>query len=134
MSARIVFKGKIAVRRLLAEQRAAHNLLLRHGGDDVLFEVDPAEQDGDVISRLVVQFGFLFHGVVRKLPRPARNDCHERALKALSENEHNVFATGWSLCDDDLWRPHSWVLRRGVIYEPTPVVREAYFGLVVNQP
>ncbi len=134
MSARIVFKGKIAVRRLLPEQRAAHDMLLRHGGDDVLFEIDPAENDGDAVARLVVRFGFRFHGAVRKLPRARRNDCHERAREALRENEHNVYATGWALSDDDLWRPHSWVLRRGVVYEPTPVLREAYVGLVVNNP
>ena len=63
--------------------------------------------------------------------------CRDRArggVAAAGGNEHKVFATGWALSDDDLWRPHSWVVRRGVIYEPTPVVRDAYFGLVVNEP
>jgi hypothetical protein len=99
--------------------------LLQLGGNGLVFRLEP---DLDVLLSRGEPIGG------PKLLIPGRpSDCHRNVSRLWRATPGRTrIVTGWSLVSDDqLWRQHSWLLRRNVIVETT-TRRRRYFGVVFS--
>lgn len=101
--------------------------LLSFGGSNVMMEVLDSDN-----PRVLSRGQFWYADKVIWMPyRP--NQCHKNSCDLWVENkDKTTIATGYALCDDGLWRCHSWVIqikdRSARVVETTPCKRKAYFG------
>ena len=100
--------------------------LLQLGGDGLVFRLEP---DLD----LLLSRGKPIGGPKLLIPgRPS--DCHRNVARLWRTMPGFArIVTGWSLVpDDQLWRQHSWLLRRNVLIETT-TRRKRYFGVIFSE-
>lgn len=61
------------------------------------------------------------------------NRCFENSALHYINDPYNVDVyIGYALCDDDMWRPHSWIIKKGEIKETTRNKMKAYYGVKLN--
>lgn len=83
-------------------------------------------------TEMLSQHGMLveYKRILRR--RLARNECHNNARMLHQRDPTNIlYATGYGLSDDGLWRNHSWCMRDDVLIETT-ISRMMYFGMLEN--
>jgi len=101
--------------------------LLSFGGTDMVI-LEEGEPEADNIMTK----GKLYGATYRKV-RGVPCHCHENVVeqKAKYPEKYRI-VTGYALCDDSLWRQHSWLVdKKDRTYETT-VPRFAYFGYLVE--
>jgi len=106
--------------------------LLAMGGDSV------SPQPDQFIS-LIVKDGRIFEDMPIKLRKGEQNGCHRNVARLWTQRRARTqivgIGTGYGLSDDNMWRPHSWLvgIAKGQPYViETTVPREAYFGVSFN--
>jgi len=99
--------------------------LLAIGGYEVV--VRPDTYLLDVVNR-----GQLFEDAHIRIVRGLPNQCHYNAARLWLRGRCSNIATGYYLCFDGRWLPHSWgVTRAGVILDSHSGGR-LYFGTVLD--
>ncbi len=102
--------------------KALSGLILKQGGALV---VPPLEEDLSFL-RFLARKSEAIEGAVTLVPGEPSH-CHDNVIELWQHDELDAIGTGFALSEDELWRPHSWGLRGGVIIETT-VPRVRYFG------
>ena len=99
--------------------------LLAIGGSEVVVRPDTYLLD-------VVKRGQLFEDAHIRIVRGLPNQCHYNAARLWLRGRCSNIATGYYLCFDGRWLPHSWgVTRAGVILDSHSGGR-LYFGTILD--
>lgn len=104
--------------------------LLSIGGKRV---VEVYEEDLDKL----LERGKIISGkprLIKKGMRPSR--CHQNSIyyhnRYTKQKPELRIVTGWALTEDDgFWRQHTWLVNKNEIIETT-VIRQVYFGFVLE--
>jgi tetratricopeptide (TPR) repeat protein len=105
--------------------------LLTLGGQRMVYRYEPDLEA--LLSR-----GEVFEGQAELVPGASR-DCHANAARRWSEQKEGLaIVTGYVLSEDDLWRQHSWLLRKHPTANQchlleTTVERVKYFGVILTE-
>lgn len=83
-------------------------------------------------ARNLISKGRLFSPSSVRMIRGTPNHCHTNVARLVMANPTSFTAwTGMSLCDDNVWRAHSWAVdRKGTVIETT-APRMIYYGCPV---
>lgn len=107
--------------------------ILSAGGKVVHVVGDEAEVD------MIMDKGQFFDGEASVVEGGAHMLCHNNSLKYYLENEGMRLCTGYaaSITEKDneyMWVNHSWCIdKEGVIHECTPIKRDKYFGVIMDE-
>jgi hypothetical protein len=104
--------------------------LLRHGGTRFQDDVVLFEQLGPDLTAKLLKQGHVFAGEEAQMHPMIPEECHSNAL-LLAARAGAEWWMGLALGHDDVWRIHSWAVRRGQLLETT-AAREKYFGVKVR--
>jgi len=96
--------------------------LLEYGGLEVVYQPEPHLTE--LLARGQV---FTTHRLLRRPIEVCRCHGNSALIWHLSQGRTKI-VRGYVLCDDGLWRQHSWGLENGRVIETTPVRRVRYVG------
>jgi hypothetical protein len=102
-------------------------LLLQLGGRELVAPPNP-----DSAVQLLVAAGFVMAGpVLCKIMENSK--CHRNVARVWTQRRDGIvgIGTGYALSGDELWRQHSWGVRREGILETTES-RTKYFGILLQ--
>jgi len=104
--------------------------LLAQGGTHMVYRLEPD------LEPLLLR-GEVFDELAELVPGELHT-CHANAALLWNENrEALALVTGYALSEDDLWRQHSWLLRKQPTVEQSRLIettakRVTYFGFILN--
>jgi len=103
-----------------------YSRILEHGGDRVVPMPEPHLD-------LLLDRAEYYPGRSLTLPgRPCH--CHVNcSIEYMASPDIYRLATVYALSKDELWRQHSWLVKRGNKIIETTSKRHAYFGVVLNE-
>ena len=99
--------------------------LLAIGGSEVV--VRPDTYLLDVVNR-----GQLFEDAHIRIVRGLPNQCHYNAARLWLRGRCSNIATGYYLCFDGRWLPHSWGVTRASVILDSHSGGRLYFGTVLD--
>lgn len=80
-------------------------------------------------ARILVSWGRVFRPCRVKMVSGSRNHCHTNVARLVASDPKKFEAwTGMSLCEDGLWRSHSWAVDTDGTVVETTVPRLIYYG------
>ena len=114
------------------KQKEITRRILGAGGKVVHVVGDDAEID------MMMEKGQLFDGEAAVVEGGEYMLCHNNSLKFYLENEGMRLCTGYaanaSQDKDYMWVNHSWCVDNdGIIHECTPIKRDKYYGVIMDE-
>jgi hypothetical protein len=89
---------------------------------DVVILPDPLLDD-------ILEHGELFDCNRIRIVRGVANQCHRNAATLWLKGRCSALATGYYLCFDGMWRPHSWGIAKAGAILDTHSGGQKYFGI-----
>ena len=114
------------------KQKEITKRILSAGGKVFHVVGDEAEVD------MMMEKGQLFDGETSIVEGGEYMLCHNNSLKFYLENKEMKLCTGYAANEtqdgDYMWVNHSWCVDKdGIIHECTPVKRDKYYGVVMDE-
>jgi hypothetical protein len=102
--------------------------LLDIGGKRVVVPFEDTE-----LCEVLVDIGKVISYKKLQTKHGEERECHKNSASLWLRNQKKYrLATGFGLSDDNIWRRHSWIITLSGNFIETTIVREIYFGIVLN--